>query len=110
MSLKCLLACLPVEESQQPTWPQDRHSRRATQNVPSVGHSSQASGVLCGGKSSGLNPDKCSHGWVIGSSDLKCQCTHRRSVHCSASSRLSQRPFCIFLLAPENVALATLIN
>ena len=73
VSRKCLFACLPVEESQQPTWPHDRHSRRATQKVPSVRHSSQASGVFCGGKLSGVSPAKCSHELAIISSDLKCQ-------------------------------------
>jgi len=61
----CLVACLLVEESQQPTWPHDWHSRRATQNVPSTRHSSHALGVLCGGKSSGVSPSKCSHDFAI---------------------------------------------
>ena len=64
---------MPVEESQQPTWPHDWHSRRATQKVPSVRHSSQASGVFCGGKLSGVRPAKCSHELAMISSDLKCQ-------------------------------------
>ena len=36
------------EESQQPTWPHDRHSRSATQKVPSVRHSAHALAVFCG--------------------------------------------------------------
>jgi hypothetical protein len=85
VSRKCLFACLPVEESQQPTWPHDWHSRRATQKVPSVRHSSQASGVFCGGKLSGVNPAKCSHELAIVSSQLSI-CSHLTSnpslVHC----------------------------
>src|ERR671914_2244419 len=65
VSWKCLVACLPVDESQQPTWPHDWHSRSATQKVPSVRHSSQASGVFCGGKLSGVSPAKCSHNSAI---------------------------------------------
>src|SRR5439155_17218171 len=65
VSWKCLVACLPVEESQQPTWPHAWHSRRATQNVPSTRHSSHALGVLCGGKSPEVTPSKCSHNFAI---------------------------------------------
>src|SRR6185295_12924558 len=68
VSWKCLVACLPVEESQQPTWPHALHSRSATQTVPSVKHSSQAPGVLCGGKSFAVNPSKCSQALAIGTS------------------------------------------
>jgi hypothetical protein len=102
VSWKCLVACLPVEESQQPTWPHDWHSRRATQKVPSLRHSSQASGVLCGGKSAGVSPDKCSHGLAIGSSDSTVKLhLSSRSVHSSASRRLSQPAFCILLILAE---------
>jgi hypothetical protein len=38
---KCLVACLLLEESQQPTCPQDRQSRRWTQESPIFKHSSQ---------------------------------------------------------------------
>jgi hypothetical protein len=65
VSWKCLVACLPVEESQQPTWPHAWHSRRATQNVPSTRHSSHALGVFCGGKSPEVGPSKCSHNFAI---------------------------------------------
>ena len=39
-------ACRSGEESQHPTWPQVRQSRRCTQRVPSRRHSSQPSGVV----------------------------------------------------------------
>ena len=65
VSWKCLVACLPVEESQQPTWPHDWHSRRATQTVLWARHSSHAPGVLCTGKPSGISPSKCSHDFAI---------------------------------------------
>lgn len=38
---KCLVACLFLEESQQPTCPQTRHMRRWTQRSPDLRHSSQ---------------------------------------------------------------------
>src|SRR5580704_2703838 len=38
---KCLLACLFFDESQQPTWPQIRHSRKCTQVPPISRHSLQ---------------------------------------------------------------------
>src|SRR2546425_12442547 len=38
---KCLVACLFLEESQQPTWPQDMHRRRWTQVSPILMQSSQ---------------------------------------------------------------------
>src|SRR6185312_8613527 len=38
---KCLVACLFLDESQQPTWPQSRHSRRCTQVSPISRHSLQ---------------------------------------------------------------------
>ena len=41
---KCRVACRSGDESQHPTWPQVRHSRRCTQCVPSRRHSSQPSG------------------------------------------------------------------
>ena len=40
---KCLVACLFLELSQQPTWPQVRHRRRCTQVSPMARHSSQPS-------------------------------------------------------------------
>src|SRR5438094_10623533 len=70
VSWKCLVACLPVEESQQPTWPHAWHSRRATQNVPSTRHSSHALGVFGGGKLSAVSPLMCSHDSAIGSSSF----------------------------------------
>ena len=70
MSWKCLVACLPVEESQQPTWPHAWHSRRATQNVPSTRHSSHALGVFGGGKLSAVSPLMCSHDSAIASSSF----------------------------------------
>jgi hypothetical protein len=39
IALKCLVACLFLESSQQPTWPQVRHRRRCT-------HVSRSSGIL----------------------------------------------------------------
>ena len=38
---KCLVACLFFDESQQPTWPQVRQSRKWTQVSPIFRHSSQ---------------------------------------------------------------------
>src|SRR6516164_5238568 len=61
VSWKCCVACLPTEESQQPTWPQVRHSRSCTQRVPSRRHSSHASGVRGGGKSASVRFSKCLH-------------------------------------------------
>src|SRR6266498_4195451 len=46
VSWKCAVACLAGEESQQPTCPQDRHSRRWTQVPPTARQSSQPSVVL----------------------------------------------------------------
>src|SRR5215207_6069356 len=42
---KCFVACLFFEESQHPTWPQMRQSRRWTQVSPICRHSSQPWGV-----------------------------------------------------------------
>src|SRR5712672_2228352 len=41
--LKCLVACLFFDESQQPTCPHSRHSRRWTHVSPVLMHSSQTS-------------------------------------------------------------------
>src|SRR5262249_14591510 len=41
LAWKCLVACLFFDESQQPTWPQIRHSRMCTQVSPSSRHSLQ---------------------------------------------------------------------
>src|ERR1044071_6116958 len=41
----CLVACLPGELSQHPTWPQVRQSRRWTHCIPVLRHSSQPIGV-----------------------------------------------------------------
>ena len=38
---KCPVACLPFEESQQPTWPQTRHIRNSTHDCPAARHPSQ---------------------------------------------------------------------
>src|SRR6185437_2955996 len=38
---KCLVACLFLEESQQPTWPQVRQIRRCSHSSPLLRHSSQ---------------------------------------------------------------------
>src|SRR5438132_8185036 len=40
---KCFVACLFLEESQQPTWPHVRQSRRCTHSSPLARHSSQPS-------------------------------------------------------------------
>src|SRR6266550_1701727 len=40
---KCLVACLFLEQSQQPTWPQVKHRRRCTHRSPVARHSSQPS-------------------------------------------------------------------
>src|SRR4029077_12401554 len=54
---KCFVACLLMESSQQPTWPQLRQRRRWTQGSPLFRHSSQPSalGVTV------LIVDKCLH-------------------------------------------------
>ena len=39
--LKCARACLFLEESQQPTYPQVRHMRKCTQRSPVFAQSSQ---------------------------------------------------------------------
>src|SRR6266487_4307148 len=41
VAAKCLVACLFLEVSQQPTWPQRIHSRRWTHVSPSSRHSLQ---------------------------------------------------------------------
>src|SRR5262245_22541173 len=66
VSWKCFVACLPGEESQQPTWPHAWHSRNSTQRVPSFRHSSHAPGVWGGGKSAAVKSCKCSHGLAMG--------------------------------------------
>src|SRR5207237_9072464 len=42
---KCFVACLPLDESQQPTWPHVRQSRRCTQLCPLARHSAQPTEV-----------------------------------------------------------------
>src|SRR5271169_2112938 len=44
---KCLVACLFLEESQHPTWPQIRHIRRWTHESPTFKHSSQPFALGC---------------------------------------------------------------
>src|SRR5215467_369536 len=66
VSWKCLVACPLGEASQQPTWLHVRHSRRATQCVFSMRHSSQAFGAIVAGKSADVRPFKCSHGFGVG--------------------------------------------
>src|SRR5690348_14784290 len=68
VSWKCLVAWRPGEESQQPTWPHVLHSRNSTHSVPSFRHSSQALGVLGGGKSRSVRCAKCSQGVLVFSS------------------------------------------
>src|SRR5438876_402265 len=43
LAWKCFVACLFLEESQQPTWPHVRQSRRCTHRSPVARHSSQPS-------------------------------------------------------------------
>src|SRR5437868_15455149 len=43
LAWKCFVACLFLEESQQPTWPHVRQSRRCTHCSPVARHSSQPS-------------------------------------------------------------------
>src|SRR5437588_1725015 len=52
------VAWRPGELSQQPTWPQVRHSRRWTHDVPARRHSSHPAGVRGG---TGWSPTSCSH-------------------------------------------------
>jgi hypothetical protein len=44
--MKCLVACLPIDESQQPTCPHSRQSLRCTHSCPIFRHSSQP--LVCG--------------------------------------------------------------
>src|SRR6185369_11291653 len=46
VALKCLVACLFFDESQQPTCPHSRHSRKCTHVSPIFRHSSQP--FVCG--------------------------------------------------------------
>src|SRR5215204_3920050 len=62
LAWKCLVACLFFEESQQPTWPQMRQSRRCTQLSPLCRHSSQPLGVF--GVTSRIW-SRCVHGTLI---------------------------------------------
>src|SRR5438067_678694 len=43
LAWKCFVACLFLEESQQPTWPQVKQRRRCTHRSPVARHSSQPS-------------------------------------------------------------------
>src|SRR5665213_4041437 len=54
---KCLVACLFLDESQQPTCPQFRHSRRCTQVSPSSRHSLQPVSEAF----TGFRLSKCGH-------------------------------------------------
>src|SRR5262245_37529223 len=62
---KCRVACFLGEESQQPTWPHDLHSRNSTHTDPSARHSSHALGVFGGGNFSAVSPLMCSHASAI---------------------------------------------
>src|SRR5262249_30827983 len=61
VSWKCRVACLPTDESQQPTWPHVRHSRSSTQRAPSRRHSTHPWGVRGARKSEPVSPSRCSH-------------------------------------------------
>src|SRR5215467_2003930 len=65
VSRKCRVACFLGEESQQPTWPHDLHSRNSTHTDPSARHSSHALGVFGGGNFSAVSPLMCSHASAI---------------------------------------------
>src|SRR5215475_84171 len=65
VSRKCKVACFLGEESQQPTWPHDLHSRNSTHTDPSARHSSHALGVFGGGNFSAVSPLMCSHASAI---------------------------------------------
>src|SRR4051812_5469501 len=65
VSWKCLVACLPGEESQQPMWPQVMHSCSDTHSVPSFRHSSQAFGVRGAGKLASVRFLRCAYGLFI---------------------------------------------
>src|SRR5437762_5185385 len=58
---KCFVACLFLEESQQPTWPHVRHSRRCTHFSPVARHSSQPSELGVTGRISLT----CGHVWAM---------------------------------------------
>src|SRR5258706_4977500 len=72
---KCVVACVLLELSQQPTWPQVRHRRRCTQVSLMTRHSSQPS--LFGW--SVLTRFRCVHWTLMGCSvrlrvvDLDCE-------------------------------------
>src|SRR5262249_12810317 len=85
----CRVACLPTDESQQPTWPHMRHSRSSTQRVPSRRHSSHASGVRGGGKSAPVSPTRCSHSSLM---VFSFQGVHVEYTRVSASGRVQRHP------------------
>src|SRR5438552_16206197 len=58
---KCFVACLFLEESQQPTCPHVRHSRRCTHFSPVARHSSQPSELGVTGRISLT----CGHVWAM---------------------------------------------
>src|SRR5665647_1047616 len=47
VALKCFVACLFFESSQQPTWPQVRQMRRCIHSSPMARHSWQPSALGC---------------------------------------------------------------
>ena len=63
VSWKCFVACRLGLESQQPTWPQERQSRRWTQRPPIFRHSSQPL-VVCGW--TGFSSWTCVHSAMVG--------------------------------------------
>src|ERR1700710_2471663 len=67
IDLKCAVACLPSELSQQPTWPQVWHIRRCTQRIPNCRHSSQPS--TSSGSSRYWTDSRCEHSGGTGADD-----------------------------------------
>src|SRR6185312_2346733 len=59
IDLKCAVACLPSELSQQPMWPQVWHIRRCTHLIPSSRHSSQP--ATSSGSSRYWTESRCEH-------------------------------------------------
>src|SRR5947207_11145185 len=81
--LKCALACLFFESSQQPTCPQLKHSRKCTQLSPVRRHSSQPS-------ARGVTGRICSKCGQLSIGDLRC---YRYSMGLRATDiPLMQRP------------------
>src|SRR5262245_25699331 len=101
VSRKCRVACFLGEESQQPTWPHDLHSRNSTHTDPSARHSSHALGVFGGGNFSAVSPLMCSHASAINNSCHRIEILNLSSVTFGYSRHMNlcQQPayMCVYL-------------